>query len=314
MTVFSLLERYRPAFAPDGPTSSPGGAEAGGGSTTSGATEGGGAASETSTSDSSLGFEEIPEGDDLDVIEIEAEPSKPSAEAEAQPKPEEAAPGKEPKEPPKEAKTEPKAGEQEPKPQAEPSKPAADGGADKPFLEQLKDNRPELIEALAKKAFVLSEDDIKELELDLTTAVPKLLARTYFDAVHTMLGHMQNLVPSMIDQHMSIRSKADEVVTGFYGQFKGLDRSKHHADVEQFARAFRQANPQIDQEGLNALVGAAVMAKHGLSMPAASNGAEAPGSQQPKPAPFVPAKAGAVVRVTPEAESEFAGMGRDYDE
>jgi len=137
------------------------------------------------------------------------------------------------------------------------------------------------------------------------------MARVYYEAMQTTLIQIQNLVPRLVQNIVGMQKSHDEAEQGFYGQYPALQsaRSKVHNDVLATAAMFRKMNPQIGKDELFAMVSAAVAAKHGLSLAApAMNGG------RPPQAPFVPAQAGAHVKVTPEPESPWAGLGRDYDE
>jgi len=105
---------------------------------------------------------------------------------------------------------------------------------------------------------------------------------------------------------------ARQAEDAFYGKYKFLDRTKHAVDVGQFSQAFKSTNPALAQDDLLAMVAAAIQGKHGLVMPTAAPGAP-PAPQQPAIPSFVPARPGTAVRVTPEAEGPYAGLGRDHD-
>ncbi len=204
----------------------------------------------------------------------------------------------------------------------EPAQPVASAPSEAPstpsepktLVEELAKNRNDIINALAAERFALSKEEEDAIELSPAAAIPKIMSRVYFEATTAMLNHIQNFVPVMIQQFNALKAQHDEAETAFYGKFSQIDRNKHNADVVSFAKAFRQANPELPREDLFALIGAAVMAKHGLvngaAAPTVSNGrAPAPLQQQP----FVPAPPGASVRITPEGENEWAGLGRGLD-
>lgn len=180
------------------------------------------------------------------------------------------------------------------------------------LVKQLEQHRSAVLDALAAERFKLSPEEISAIDTDAVGAIPHVMARVYYEAMQSTLLHIQNMVPQVVANMIKVQKQNDEVETAFYGQFKALDRAKHHGDVMQFAQMLRGSNPQITQADLFAMVGAAVMAKNNLSAPATNGAAGTPRPAQP--APFVPATPGAHVRVIPEGEAPFAGLGKDFDE
>lgn len=206
-------------------------------------------------------------------------------------------------------------------PAADASQPSPAGepqGAQAPasLLDQMSQHREALIGEIAAKQFAMTKEEADALEVDLHGTVPKLLARVYYDSVTATLAHIQRTVPQIVQQQVNLMRAADEAENAFYGMFPGLDRAKHAADVNQFAQAFR-TNPNITQKDLFSMVGAAVMAKHGLTMTAQaaaqpSNG-RSPPARTSTPA-FVPARPGASVTTHPIEDNPFAGLGQDLDD
>lgn len=180
------------------------------------------------------------------------------------------------------------------------------------FAKQLEANREQLVEALAAERFALSREEADLLETDVAKAIPRFMAKAYYQAVQSTLIHMQNFVPQMVLAVSKALEAQKEADNSFYSAHKAIDRTKHASDVTNFANQFKKANPQITQEDLFALVASAVMRKHGLQPVAAQpNGTSPP--QPPVPS-FVPARPGASVRVTPEPDSPFAGLGQDFED
>jgi len=180
------------------------------------------------------------------------------------------------------------------------------------LLREFEANREGIIDALAADArFGLSADEATLLETDPGKAVPRLLARTYYMAMNAALAHINNLVPGMINRQVEGTRIQTEREGAFYKKFPVLDRSKHHNEVMNFARIFRQQDPNMEFEQLTSLVGAAVMARNGLA-PGMANGS--PTVVQPATAaPFVPARPGVSVQTTPMDDNPFMGLGQDYD-
>jgi hypothetical protein len=258
-------------------------------------------------------FENLGSYDDLDVVEVAGDSVVPSTEPAAGTEAAEPIPPVPPAPPdqPSPAAAKPA---QEPA-KAQPSAPgqAEPDNSPQGLVKQLEHHRTAVLDALAADRFKLSPEEIRAIDTDAVGAIPHVMARVYYEAMQSTLLHIQNMVPQVVMNMIKVQKQNDDVENAFYGQFKALDRMKHHADVMQFAQMLRGTNPKISQADLFAMIGAAVMAKNGLTAPVANgNGGVPPRPSQP--APFVPATPGATVRVIPEAESPFAGLGRDFDE
>lgn len=178
------------------------------------------------------------------------------------------------------------------------------------LLQAMNERSAEVLQQVVPE-FALSPEQITELETDAATAVPKLLAQTHLRSLKAMATLLKEMVPSMIVQTVEQQNAARDMEASFFKQWDKLDRTKHGADIKSFAHAFAAANPKMTREELFSLVGAAVMAKHGLTM-------SAPASAAPPPpaVPFAPAATSApVVHQKPVDDSNpFAGMGRNFDE
>lgn len=179
------------------------------------------------------------------------------------------------------------------------------------LVQQLEQHRGAVIEALAADRFKLTPEEATALDTDAIAAIPRVMARVYYEAMQSTLLNIQNHVPRMVKELLRTEKVSSDAESAFYGQFKTIDRSKHHADVIAFANGFRQMNPQISQADLFAMVGAAIMAKHGLG--AAPAAPVVPNGGGPQ-VPFVPAAPGATVRTTQEPVNPWDGLGKDYDD
>lgn len=178
------------------------------------------------------------------------------------------------------------------------------------FLTLVNERAAEVTQQLVPQ-FQLTPEQITELETDAAAAVPKLLANTYLKAVTSTVAMMKSVVPQMIQQTVVQQEVARQMEADFFKQWNLLDRTKHGNDIRTFAQAISATNPRITQQELFSLVGAAVMAKHGLSAAPASV------PQQRAPASgFTPAVASApVTHQKPIQDSNpFAGMGFSFDD
>jgi hypothetical protein len=234
-----------------------------------------------------------------------ASTEKPPAEAKPE-KPAEAAPAVKEEPGPKEAPAQAQA--------SIPSEP-------KDIIAQLSQHRDAVLSALAEQKFALSPKEAADLtqglDADATGTIlkwaPQLASRIYYEAVTATLQHINQFVPRMVDQQVANARKQEEAEKAFFSAFPAIDRTKHGNDVMMFATLARQQNPQISDEELRKFVGAAVMAKHGLTAitpPAAAMAARPNGVQQP---PFVPARPGMSTTVVKDDANPWLGLGGDYD-
>jgi hypothetical protein len=262
-------------------------------------------------------FSNLGSAEDLDFVEVSDESVVASAEVPAAvvdkvaetPLP---VPASTPSAPPPPAAAQP-VQEQAPAQAAPAPVPAESAIPDSPqgFVEQLAQHRSAVISALAADRFKLTPEEATALDTDAMAAIPQVMARVYYEATTTALIQMQNLVPKLVQQVLAAEKTSTEAESSFYGRFKSLDRAKHHADVVQFANGFRQMNPKMSQDDLFAMVGAAVMAKHGVSSaPVPGPNGAAPVAQ---PMPFVPAAAGAKVSMA-AIPDPWAGLGQSFDD
>lgn len=206
---------------------------------------------------------------------------------------------------------------QEAQPQATPAaQPEAADTPNRSLQELLTEHRDTLIGQLVEQKFKLTPAQQEALENDAVNEFPKLMANVYLEAMTATVNHLQNSVPLLIRHQMAAMDREKAAETDFFGKFGMLNREKHAQDIVAFANSFKAANPKISRDDLFAMVGAAVMAKHGISAVAPGGPAPMPngnGAAIPQPAPFVPARPGASVKVTPEV-NEFMGLGGDYDD
>ena len=262
-------------------------------------------------------FANLGNADDLDVsIEVPSQTAAPPS-AEAPPAAPKQAPPVQPAQvPPAEVKPPVQPPQETPaaQPAATPSPAAADLTSPQGLVQQLAQHRDAVLDGLAADRFKLSPEEIKAVDTDAVAAIPRIMARTYYEAMQSTLLHINNMVPQMVLNTIRAQKVSDDIENAFYGQFKALDRLKHGGDVQTFARMMRQTNPKITQQDLFAMVGAAVMGKYGLQNVPAAPGGNGATPRTPQPPPFVPAPPGAQVKVVPEPESPWAGLGKDFDE
>lgn len=260
--------------------------------------------------------------DDLPTLEVEL----PAPGTEAAPAATEAAPAAKPGEAPAAPAEPPKAAEAAAPPppaapagpQEPPAAPAAPSSPAEPkdVVQQLAEHRDAVLNELVKTKFGLTKEEesrlIQGLDTDATKTIleemPKLASRVYYEAVTATLQHINNFVPRMIVNTVKAINDHEKAKGEFFKSFPTLSEEKHWSDVMQFSQLARAQNPQIKAEDLRAIVGAAIMAKHGLTAAAAAP--QPPKQQTPA---FVPARPGVSTVVTPDTPGPFDGLGQDFD-
>jgi len=183
--------------------------------------------------------------------------------------------------------------------------------------EALDANRDMVLAHLAQTKFALSDADIKDLDTDVTTAVPKLLARVFLESQVSMQKFLAQAVPGMVQKYNKVTSANDGAEKKFFERHKALDMNnpQHRATTVRIASMYRQANPGIPLDQLIDEVGPMVMASLRIN----SGGQPQPQAAVPRGAPRAPAFTPAVnggggLSPTPEPGNPWEGLGRNYDE
>lgn len=340
MTILDMLDKYRmPLYSPEtgGGTPSGAGGEAGG-TPTGGDSPGGGSPAPTGgiadggADTSFILADEVMNNSDLDSIELPSDVSEPGAPTPVEGAPQTPAdpsaapvvdPSKTPAAPTEQAADPTKTAA----PQVE-ARPASTGTPATPagqqplspqaMLNQMLQNRDALVTTLAEKRFGLSPADAEAMEKDALGHIPKLLARTYFDAYTSAVNFVNQQVPSMIQSHLTEAKADSDAESAFYREFPGLDPTKHGSDVQQYAVAFRQMNPKASLEDAIKFTGAAVAARHGIGNPKQAPSTSGNGARAASPRrtpPFAPAGGTRTVVSTPvESANPFEGIGLQLDD
>lgn len=318
--------------------SSGGGSEAG---SSSPSPDGGGAASPAEPSspdapaadDGSMDWSNLGSTDDLDSIEIPAEPPQPAPAAKpkkygnaeqtpepAAPPPVQPTPAQPQPEPPKPAAPPPpQAAPAEAPPQPVQLSPADPVG----IATALEANRDAAIAHLAQTRFALSQEDIAELEDNAAVFVPKMMARVLHESQVSMMKFLAQSVPGMMQKFQTVTTANTAAEDQFFATHKnlGLDKSnmEHRKAAFRIASIYRKANPDIPLEQLMADVGPMVALSLKLPLvPGAQVPGQPSGNLQPaptaRPTGFRPAvNGGGGAPPVPEAGNEWSGLGQEFD-
>lgn len=211
-------------------------------------------------------------------------------------------------------------------PQAQQPGPPQGAAPPADLMTELARYKNDIIGDLAAKRFALTPEDISALETDAVGTIPKLLARTYYEAATTTLNQINNMVPRLIEHVVNESRATNAAEDSFYREWPSIDRVAHASQVQLAANLYRQANPPPRdpsqgaawQAGAIRAVGSMVSTMLGLPVVqrAPANGGNG-GARPPSARPFSPASGGgrvASTNVIPNPGDAFAGMGMNFDE
>ena len=177
----------------------------------------------------------------------------------------------------------------------------------------------EFVAHMAQQHFQLTPEDLAELESNPETFLPKAAGRIAFIAAKQTLAHINRLVPKMIENTMRTTqertTKRDEAKSLFRSQWPQIpDTEEANSLIGQFAKIYRQSNPNAPLADVVANVGRGVAAYLGLGSSGAPATGRPTGTPQPpaRPAAFSPAPAGVEVKA-PVENDPWSGMFRDYE-
>lgn len=143
-------------------------------------------------------------------------------------------------------------------------------GQDKSLVEMIDEGQHRIAEALVQSTFKLSQEDSDALESGDTAAViPKLMARTYLQAVRATAEMVEQAIPNMVMQALSARQAQSNTEDEFFGTYKEL--TPHKERVREVAKMLRGQFPTLPKaEFLPKLVTAtrAVLAAEGVTLSA----------------------------------------------
>lgn len=272
---------------------------------------------------------DIPEGDDLDSIEIPAEeapstPAEPVSGAPGGGAP--PAAGASPS--PPSSPTTPVAVAGAPPPPVPPSggqqapqapavaAPAAPAPAEGPppvapqtFEQAFESNRVALEQHIASTILAINDADRDELATSADTFIPKYAAKVLSTAISSVHRQIQQFVPSMVAEGIQsylaaekANASAEEQFFSKWPSLKGQDEK-----FEPLLRAFITANPKASRESVIDSVG--IMAHQALGIPFPVPGPPAKPAKAKTPPPFVPAGGGLPGNAVSQPVDEWAGFG-----
>jgi hypothetical protein len=181
-------------------------------------------------------------------------------------------------------------------------------------------NEQALVDAVAQEHFALSNEEREAFEADPSAMLPKLGARVLLRSQQLMMGHLDRMIPTMIQRHVEVLGRQNAGKNEFYRTHPDLNRGQHDGFVDTYARLIRSQNPNMPRAEFIETLGRVVRAMVGTTVPARQPTPQAPaanGSLPPhaaRPAPFVPAGGSPPsAPLMPEADP-WAGLGQEYED
>lgn len=180
-------------------------------------------------------------------------------------------------------------------------------------LDGFKNNQKELNEWATRELFSLSQEETDALETDAVTMIPKLMARTYQQALMASMNMMKQFVPMMISEGVveqgAKTAKGNEAKAEFYAAFPNLNEKDHGEAFNQWAKMYRQMNPKASRADAIKFVGNALLTQFNL------HGAPAPGAVPgvvARPVPFQPARPGGRPVAQVPVDDPYSGLDQDF--
>lgn len=182
-------------------------------------------------------------------------------------------------------------------------------------------NLPQVIDYAAQQYFQLSDEDVKAIETDVVTALPKLMGRVHAQAVASAMRFVGQSVPQMYER-LTKTSKANTAAQDkfFEAGGKTLDRNnpKHVETAAQVVSMYRRMNPNATMEQV---IQMCVPMVHGALGMQYVPGAVSPAPSQPvqpnmRPVAqaFQPAIPANGAPPQPQAPGPYDGLGRAFEE
>lgn len=177
----------------------------------------------------------------------------------------------------------------QPAPAAQPQISEADA------LAQWKTWRAESIKTLAQTSFALTDEQKQALEVDPGSIMPTLASTVYMMAIENTMAAVAEMLPQVIERHISTRELYKRNEDDFYSSFPAL--KPYAAQVGQIGVVFRQLNPGLSKEDFIKHVGEYCHTVLGVPKTAAAS--------TPQPLrPHTPIAAGGAPRATPIAADQ----------
>ncbi len=157
------------------------------------------------------------------------------------------------------------------------------------LVQQIDAAREQLTESLAQGVFKLTQQESDALESGDATVVPKMLSRVYVETIRNTAAMLEQALPNMVAQAVTVQAANRAVDDAFYTQFPEL--SEHRAAVFQLGQTLRAMNREMPREQFFQKLGETARQVLGVQPTAAAptgNGALASVAPGTPPAPAAP--------------------------
>ena len=190
-------------------------------------------------------------------------------------------------------------------PKTAPSEPPKDA------FTQFVEDKPKIMEALAKSTYALSKDDLDLLEANPGQALPLMAARVHTEVFAQVIQATARMIQQGFGHMQEETRQNSEAVSAFQAKWPQIDLQAHGADIATAAELIRKTNPNATKEEAINLVGAMVVAMKGLAATPLASPAPATPPKPVAPAPFRPAGSGVVLPPGTVVAEEFAFLGQE---
>lgn len=168
---------------------------------------------------------------------------------------------------------------------------------------------------LAEQHYGLEQGVLDSLAAGDYSVIPKLMARTYLDAVTASTNVIAQSMPQIIENLNRNRDVSKGAEDRFFGQWPGL--KDHYQRVLEVGQVYRQLNPKASEEDFIKHVGATAATVLGVDPATLRGQAEAPKPRVvpgPTVAPHRPPVPGARSVAPAAPVNPFEALAMDTDE
>lgn len=183
--------------------------------------------------------------------------------------------------PPATPGTEPKVGSPEAQQQ-----PSAGESPDQIFSRlqgMIEENRQAFTEALAQKAYMMSEQELEQFHENPGKVIANIAARVQVQTTESLMKVFSQQMPIFVNGLVAAQAKNQEAENRFWGANPGLNRNEHGEIVKSIAQWYRSQNPNGDEGDFIKTVGNMAMARLGLTHNAVQQAAATQAPRQGQP-------------------------------
>ena len=129
----------------------------------------------------------------------------------------------------------------------------------------IEENRQAFTEALAQRAYSLSEQEIEQFHENPAKVISNIAARVQVQTTEALMKVFSQQMPVYVNGLVAAQAKNQEAENKFWGSNPGLNRNEHGEIVKSIAAWYRSQNPKASEEEFTKVVGNMAMARLGLT-------------------------------------------------